>query len=425
MSATLPAGVPVSVMDDHPVKRQRLLAILEERDASSLILSSHGALAWYLEGARTHTSLMGDAVLQVRVDREGDVVSAFSNEAARLVAEELPAGMRVSGVPWFGALADGFEKRVDSRTLVESDVLVELRAARASLLPVELARYRALCIDAAEAMTDVLGAASPMQTERSLAAALGASLLARGADPVVLMVAGNSRAGYRHPLPTEERIGDRAMVVACARRHGLIANITRWVRCATGKGPANDERILEVEAAYFDATEPGVALSSVFAAGSAAYARAGFEPNEWGNHHQGGAAGYNGRDPRATSTVTDRVQPNQAFAWNPSAPGAKIEDTVLLGPAGIEPLTLDDRWPTVPYAGRLRPAELQLCRSAGRRAEAWPLARSRNRASQSSLRSSAHAVSSCRDDSCSLRSTLDTWVSTVFTEMNSELATSL
>ena len=47
------------------------------------------------------------------------------------------------------------------------------------------------------------------------------------------------------------------------------------------------------------------------------------------------------------------------------------------------------------------------------------------RGGQRSLRSSAHAVSSWRDDSCSLRSTADTWVSTVLTEMNSSAATSL
>ena len=37
----------------------------------------------------------------------------------------------------------------------------------------------------------------------------------------------------------------------------------------------------------------------------------------------------------------------------------------------------------------------------------------------------AQAVSSCREDSCSLRSTEETCVSTVLTEMNSSLATSL
>jgi Xaa-Pro aminopeptidase len=362
------SGAPSA--DDRAVKRARLLAILEERDALSLVLSSHGALAWYLDGARTHTSLMGDPVLQVRVDRDGDVVSAFSNEAARLLAEELPSGIEVSTVPWFGALGEGFAgtgSGAGPRSLVESDIAAELRAARASLLPAELARYRALCIDAAEVMTDALSSASPGQSERALAASVGAGLLARGADPLVLMVSGSARAGFRHPLPGDQPIGARAMVVACARRYGMIANITRWVSFAGESSTAGNElladsgrRILEVEAAYFDATVPGATLASAFEAGAAAYASAGFAADEWRNHHQGGAAGYNGRDPRATPQVFDLIQPNQVFAWNPSAPGAKLEDTVLLGPAGIEPLTLDPRWPTDSHKGRARPAELRL-----------------------------------------------------------------
>ena len=44
---------------------------------------------------------------------------------------------------------------------------------------------------------------------------------------------------------------------------------------------------------------------------------------------------------------------------------------------------------------------------------------------QVSRRSAAHRVSWCRDDSCSLRSTDDTWLSTVFTEMYSSRAISL
>src|SRR5687767_10747913 len=46
-------------------------------------------------------------------------------------------------------------------------------------------------------------------------------------------------------------------------------------------------------------------------------------------------------------------------------------------------------------------------------------------AGQRSRRPIAQAVISWRDESCSLRSTEETWVSTVFTEMNSSFATSL
>ena len=44
---------------------------------------------------------------------------------------------------------------------------------------------------------------------------------------------------------------------------------------------------------------------------------------------------------------------------------------------------------------------------------------------KASFRSAAHRVSWCRDESCSLRSTEETWLSTVFTEMNSSRAISL
>ena len=58
------------------------------------------------------------------------------------------------------------------------------------------------------------------------------------------------------------------------------------------------------------------------------------------------------------------------------------------------------------------------------RSTARPLGRG-CRSAQSNRRAFAHAVSSCRLESWSLRSTADTWVSTVFVEMKSSAATSL
>ena len=46
---------------------------------------------------------------------------------------------------------------------------------------------------------------------------------------------------------------------------------------------------------------------------------------------------------------------SMAFAWNPSLPGAKIEDTVLCDANGLEILTIDPAWPTFERAGRQRP----------------------------------------------------------------------
>lgn len=362
---------------DRAAKRARALAILDAHDADALVLRSHGALAWYLDGARTHVSLAGDPVLAVVVRRDGDEVRAFANEADRLAAEELADADAdaLVRVPWHAPLLPADLAAGGLRLLDEADVAADLRRARASLLPAETSRYRVLGREAAEVLTDAALAVAPGDAERDVAARIAAGLVARGIDPLVVLVAGSARLGYRHPLPTAAPIGRRAMFVACGRRHGLIANVTRWVRfgAATPDEADASARILDVEAGFLDATRPGRALDDVFAAGIAGYARHGFDADEWRRHHQGGAAGYVGRDPRAVPGIDDPVQLGQAFAWNPTAPGAKVEDTVLLGvstdAAGagadgsggveFEVLTLDPRWPTTRVAGRDRPVELE------------------------------------------------------------------
>ena len=334
---------------DRREKQHRIGAVRAASGAEALLLTSHEAVTWYLEGIRSHVSLAGPPVAAVRVAADGDTLFVADNEADRLVAEELlPSDVeRIVRVPWLTPPAEA--AAAAGTAAAEASVAAQLRAARASLLPAERDRYRALGREAAEAMTDAAAAARPETTERALAAILAEGLVARGIDPLVILVAGSSRIAHRHPLPTDAALGRRAMLVACGRRHGLIANVTRWV------GDSESEAILEVEAAFLDATRPGARLDDVFAAGTAGYAAAGFDPDEWRLHHQGGPTGYAGRDPRATPATTDLVQEHHAFAWNPSAPGVKVEDTVLVTSDGVEVLTVDPRWPTVRVGALDRP----------------------------------------------------------------------
>lgn len=361
-----------TALRDRAEKRVRMLDVLDRRRVDSIVLRSHGAVSWYLEGVRTHVSLAADPVVAVVVRRDGDEIRVFANEADRMLDEELgPALGAALGdfafarVPWQDELAPAELAAID-----EVDAAAELRAARASLLPAELARYRVLCREVAEALTDAATTADPADAERDVAGRLAADLVARGIDPLVTLVAGRSRLGHRHPLPTSAALGERAMLVVCGRRHGLIANATRWVRWspdAPGGGAGSaavdadadaERRIHAVEAAFFAGSTIGSTIGEAFSTGIAAYAAQGFDPSEWRRHHQGGASGYAGRDPRGTPSVADVVQPDHAFAWNPSAPGAKVEDTVLVRTSGIEALTLDPRWPTTPTDGLDRPIEL-------------------------------------------------------------------
>nr|WP_285026752.1 M24 family metallopeptidase [Plantibacter sp. ME-Dv--P-122b] len=360
VAATRPSDPETGAPDaaDRARKRAAVHELLDRHGAESVVLRSAAAVTWYLDGARAHVSLAADPIVTVRVTRDRDEVRVTDNETGRLVAEELPADVSIVERPWFQALDD-------AGALDESAVDGELRSLRRVLLPAESRRFRSLGQDAAAVLTAVLRAADPSDTERSIAARVAGEVVARGADPVVVLVAGASRLGFRHPLPTDAPLGRRAMVVLCARRHGLIANVTRWVGFDGGDSAERradqerQQRILEVEATAFRATVPGRSLGEVLVDIERAYADHGFGPEEWRAHHQGGAAGYAGRDPRATPGARDTVALGQAFAWNPSAPGAKVEDTVLLGSAGVEALTVDPAWPTTVVDGRPRPVQLE------------------------------------------------------------------
>ncbi|BAS10755.1 peptidase M24 [Arthrobacter sp. Hiyo4] len=83
---------PPATIPDRAIKRGRVLDILDAKGRDSLLLTTHPALAWYLDGSRVHISLAGDPIAALLVGRDGDHLVTFNNETGRIAAEELPAG---------------------------------------------------------------------------------------------------------------------------------------------------------------------------------------------------------------------------------------------------------------------------------------------------------------------------------------------
>lgn len=349
-------------------QRRRVLLLLDAAGLDALVLRRPGNVAWYSGGGRTHILAAQDVgVADVVVTREGDEVVTAVNEAARLEAEELGAlGARFRVLGWDEprepALPTGERVGCDSPLAGARDVAGDVEALRRMLTPAELERYRRLGRDAAVALTEACGRVEPTTTEYGAAALAAAALVERGADPVVLLVAGEARLPlHRHPLPTGEPLGRLAMVVVCARRHGLIACLTRMVSFGGLAPPLADAyaRLLHVDAAFNRATRPDEPVGAVFRRGAAAYAEHGFAAGEWRLHHQGGPTGYEPRDYLATAESRPVVREGQAFAWNPSVPSLKSEDTVVAWDDGPEILTADPAWPAVEVDGLARPLVLE------------------------------------------------------------------
>ena len=95
-------------------------------------------------------------------------------------------------------------------------------------------------------------------------------------------------------------------------------------------------------------TRKGATGSDLFAAAASAYAAAGY-PGEERLHHQGGAIAYRAREWVAHPRSADVVTPTQAFAWNPTVTGTKIEETCVLHEDDrMEIVTASPGWPSIP-----------------------------------------------------------------------------
>jgi Xaa-Pro aminopeptidase len=324
--------------------------------------------AWATCGGSNAVLLTTDTgIAEVLITQHAATVLTDEIEAERLREEEVPRSYEMFACRWTER-ATAIDWAVQERTAggtVASDRPAPgevplpplLVAARWSLLPEEIERYRKLGQDASAAMTEVLRNARPQWSGFELAGAGAEELWSRGIHPALTLVGGEKRLPvYRHATASREKLGARAMLVFCGRRHGLFANLTRFVyfRAPTAEERTVDSAVAEIEADAFDALRPGATLGAIYDALVRAYQRAGHAGGER-KHHQGGPCGYLSRDAIALPTSNLQLQLENAAAINPSLPGAKIEDTVLVREDSLEILTVDPRWPTRTIRGRARP----------------------------------------------------------------------
>lgn len=347
-----------------------LRTTLQEAGARALRLRGSDWFAWITAGGSNVVLMTAETgVAEVLVTADDACILTDDIELERLRNEEVPAGFTFHAAPWDQVdMRDTYVRSLAEDAMVLSDrphhgelaLPAAVRALRLVLCAGEQQRYRELGRAAAEAMSEVLRRARPEWTEFELAGAGAEALLRRGIDPALVLVGGAERLPrYRHATPSHQVLGERAMLVFCARRHGLYANLTRFVSFGPAPSAVVQQALTTVEATCLAAVKPGASLSSVYHALTQAYQHAD-RADAMREHHQGGITGYAGREIVATATTATELREGMAFAFNPSFQGIKIEDTFLLGPNGLENLTVDPTWPTEQVQGRARPRWLEV-----------------------------------------------------------------
>ncbi len=359
------------------VKRQRVAALMDSHGLAGLLLGRNSSVSWALAGAEAHVATNGEeAIAAVLYTPQRDYVLTNRIERARLVAEELAGRpFEVVEFPWeepqrraqlIAELSGGGTVLGDVHETGVTLLCDPINALRYQLTPEEQTRMRDLSGRAGAAIETAIGEIAPGMSEYAMAGLLAEECFLRDINPVVLLIATDERIHqFRHPIPTAKKLERYAMLVLCARRYGLVTSVTRLVHF--GPIPAELQRraaaCAAIDAAIIAATRPGTAASALFVRLQHAYAAQGF-PDEWRDHHQGGAAGYENREWVCTPTTEARVFEGQAFSWNPSIAGVKSEDTVLVTAQGAQVLTATDSWPkiAVDVAGQTleRPAILEV-----------------------------------------------------------------
>lgn len=277
-------------------------------------------------------------------------------EAPRLATEELDDTIEVESYPWYeqtlaAAVADTASTPAAADFTVPGFATIEPGALRQPLTPDQLAAYRALAGTVAEAVETAGRTAKATDTELEVAATIRRLLERHNISTPVVLVGGSERAqAYRHYTPTTAELGAYALISVTAARDGLYASCSRTIAFdAPPWLPDRTHDAMRVETTALAATQAaGTAdgtAGDVFAAIQAAYDAVGWD-DEWRYHHQGGAAGYAGREWIATPDHSAPVVLPMAYSWNPTIQGAKSEDLHLVTADSIEPLTVTGDWPT-------------------------------------------------------------------------------
>ncbi|MDR3772979.1 MAG: M24 family metallopeptidase [Terracidiphilus sp.] len=341
-------------------KQEQLVAWMQEKNLAGVLIRRNENVAWVTGGAVELRVLTpgetGVASLLVTAAGKRYYLTT-ENEAPRLHDEEFGAlDFEPVLFPWWADDTAAAAAKLAAGPLGSDTpgvgTNVNLAPLRAALQESEIARYRWLGAETAAATVEALHEVEPGLSEFDLEAITAGGLLRRGILPSVALYAVDERImNYKHAVPRGRRLKQYGMLNLCSRKWGLAISITRFIHFGALPRELGDRfnSAAKVNAALLNASRVGATSAELFKVAQAAYAAEGY-PGEERFHHQGGPTGYGEREWVATPQGTEVVVNNQAFAWNPSIRGGKVEDTVILRDGVIENLTVTPELPVLTEA---------------------------------------------------------------------------
>lgn len=337
----------------------------KSKNADGLLLKRCDNFSWFTFGGRSHITLdtKEAGVASILVTENKVYLFTDNIERMRLEKEELNEEildeLEIVEYKWFENEYQYLNPYIENKKILSDtdmydtiNVKPEIAPFRYVLTDYEIQNYRELGKICDLIMNEEMKKLNPDMTELQVQGIFYNKLAENGIEPLLTIVFGEESAMlYRHNLSRNVKLGKKVFVSLCARKKGLVVSITRSILFKEDKTFIKQHK----DNCYVDAVAmansiPGKKLSDVFKNIQSAYSEVG-RNDEWKLHHQGGLAGYNSRELKATGNSDYVLKPGNALAWNPTITGTKSEDTIVINKNDFEILSYpeDSDWPSLTF----------------------------------------------------------------------------
>ena len=344
-------------MDEIEIKTVKLRQLINRKQLSGIILSSQTNFLWLTGGRRNEVIKNCDiSLVYLFITKDNKYLISSRSDSARVMDEELSGlGFSLIEYDWYNQSpldvivehypiarigADFYDSNLE---FVEDDLAI----LRIDLTVAEIDRVKKFCMDYSMFFTDFCLELKPHCLEEEIAYDFTFGLLKKDIRVPIMLVGSDERVFmYRHPVPTSKKVEKYILLATIAEKDGINISVTRSVYF--GKAPEDlckrQEAVNYIEAIYCSKSKPGEKLNNILESGKKAYKGVFFE-NEWKNHTQGGIVAYKPREVLATESSDFKLASNYLVSWNPTIPGVKAEDMILVKENRAEQLSIDKRWP--------------------------------------------------------------------------------
>jgi Xaa-Pro aminopeptidase len=336
-------------------KQARIAALLQEVGCEGLLVAEPENVSWLTSGATVRGVFDPADLPALYLSAEQRWIICVNVDSQRLFDEEVDGlGFLLKEWPWHWGreqlLADLCHgRKVASDQHRDGTVYVgaQLRRMRRSLDGYEEACLTALGQIVSHALEATCRTMNAGETEREVAGQVSHRLLHRGAQPLLISVAADSRARvYRQHGFTSTHVEKYCVITATARKYGLCATASRSVSF----GPLDalfrheHDTATKVSASYVAATWPDAVPREILLHGRRIYQLCKFE-HEWMLCPQGHVTGRATVELRLTPKSEELLQAGWPVTWRASVGAAISCDTFLVTEKGPKLMTPTEIWP--------------------------------------------------------------------------------